>query len=109
MFRSVLRTALAVLVIAAGPAADAKDKQDPDTVVMRNFDFAPMTLTIHAGTAVTWRNMDDEPHTVTSLDGLFRSGALDQDESFSFKFTKPGTYRYVCTIHPRMTGEVVVR
>jgi plastocyanin len=53
--------------------------------------------------------MDDEPHTVTSLDGLFRSGALDQDESFSFKFTKPGTYRYVCTIHPRMTGEVVVR
>jgi plastocyanin len=57
---------------------------------------------------VTWTNKDDEPHTVASDEGVFRSGALDTDESFSFKFDKPGTYHYTCTIHPRMIGTITV-
>ena len=80
-----------------------------NTIVMKNFDFAPMTLTVKAGTTVTWKNTDGEPHTVTSDTGLFRSGALDQDDTFTFKFDKPGTYKYVCSIHPKMTGTIVVR
>ena len=76
---------------------------------MKNFDFTPMALTVTAGTTVTWRNMDEEPHTVVSTDGLFRSSALDTNETFTFKFTKAGTFKYVCTIHPRMVGTITVR
>ena len=61
-----------------------------------------------AGTTVTWHNGDGEPHTVVSTQGLFRSAALDTDETFSFTFTQPGTYEYFCTLHPLMTGKVVV-
>jgi plastocyanin len=75
---------------------------------VENFMFAPVSMTVKAGATVTWTNMDQEPHTVMSSDGLFRSGALDTGDSFSFKFDKPGTYQYVCTIHPRMVGTVVV-
>jgi plastocyanin len=70
--------------------------------------FAPMTISIKAGSTVTWKNTDDEPHTVVSDTGLFRSGALDTNESFSFRFDKPGTYHYACSIHPRMVGTIVV-
>jgi plastocyanin len=74
----------------------------------RNFMFSPQNLTVSQGATVTWTNFDQEPHTVVSDSGLFRSGAIDTQESFSFKFDKPGTYRYLCTIHPRMLGTVVV-
>ena len=82
----------------------------PNTVQLniKSFMFAPMTLTVKAGSTVTWTNMDQEPHTVVSQTGLFSSGALDTSGSFSFKFDKPGTYNYVCTIHPRMVGTIVV-
>ena len=80
-----------------------------NTVVMKNFDFSPMVLTVRAGTTVTWKNMDGEPHTVASIDGAFHSSGLDQGESFSFKFGKPGTYKYLCSIHPQMTAEIVVK
>jgi len=80
----------------------------PD-VVMKNFDFSPMAITVPAGTTVTWKNLDGEPHTVTSADGLFRSPALDQNDTWSFKFTKPGVYRYICSIHPRMIATVTVK
>ncbi len=82
---------------------------DANTIVIKNFDFSPMTLTIKAGDTVTWKNEDGEPHTVTSDIGLFRSGGLDQDDKFSFKFDKPGTYGYVCSIHPKMVGKIVVK
>jgi plastocyanin len=68
-----------------------------------------MTITVKAGSSVTWKNFDGEPHTVTSVDGVFRSGAIDQNESFTFKFDKPGTYKYLCSIYPRMTVEVIVQ
>lgn len=89
----------------AAPAAGSA----PGVVIARDFMFAPLTVTIPAGTTVTWTNRDDEPHTVVSDTGLFRSGALDTNESFSFRFEKPGTYHYACSIHPRMVGTIVVQ
>jgi plastocyanin len=77
-------------------------------VSAKNFMFTPASITVKAGSTVTWVNLDDEPHTVFSDAGLFRSSALDTKERFSFKFDKAGTYHYLCTIHPRMLGTVVV-
>jgi plastocyanin len=78
-------------------------------IVMKNFDFSPMAITVAHGTTVVWKNTDGEPHTVVSVDGLFRSKALDQDDTFAFKFDKPGVYKYVCTIHPKMVGTITVK
>lgn len=104
--------ALAVsMLFATLPAsgAVAADAMPANSVVMKNFDFSPMSLTIKAGGSVTWKNLDGEPHTVTSVDGLFRSGALDQNDSYTFKFDKPGTYKYLCSIHPRMMAAIIVK
>jgi plastocyanin len=97
----------AVLWMAALPAA-AADGPASNRIVVKDFMFAPVSLTIKAGSSVTWANFDDEPHTVVSDTGLFRSGAMDTNESFSFKFDKPGTYHFACSIHPRMVGTIVV-
>ena len=78
-------------------------------VKIDNFSFGPTTLTVAAGSTVTWVNHDDIPHTVVSTDGAFKSKVLDTDEQFSFTFTKPGTYAYFCSIHPKMTGTLVVQ
>src|SRR5947207_2604180 len=98
-------------LLAAAPLQSSSAAEAPaaNTIVMKNFDFSPMSLTIKAGGSVTWKNLDGEPHTVTSVDGLFRSGALDQNDSFTFKFDKPGTYKYLCSIHPRMTAAIIVK
>jgi plastocyanin len=103
--RSVCCAALLLLTACAVRAADA-----PATIVLaKEFMFAPASLTVTPGSTVTWTNSDDEPHTVVSESGLFRSGALDTNESFSYRFDKPGTYRYACSIHPRMVGTIVVQ
>ncbi len=78
------------------------------TVPIKNFDFA-MEVAVTPGSTVTWKNLDGEPHTVVSTDGLFRSPALDQNDSFSFKFDKPGIYKYLCSIHPKMRATVTVK
>ena len=94
--------------LAAGGWKDARRLQTPQ-IVVKDFMFAPTSLTVKAGSTVTWANMDDEPHTVVSDTGVFRSGAMDTNESFSFKFDKPGTYHFTCSIHPRMVGTIVVQ
>ena len=73
-----------------------------------NFTFEPGKLTIKAGTTVTWTNRDDIPHTVASKDKLFKSKVMDTDESYSFTFATPGEYTYFCSLHPHMTGTIVV-
>jgi plastocyanin len=78
-------------------------------VKIDNFTFTTPSITVPAGTEVTWVNRDDIPHTVVSQDGVFKSKALDTDDKFSFKFSQPGTYHYFCSIHPKMTAEVVVK
>lgn len=77
-------------------------------VKIDNFSFGPQTLTVAVGTTVTWTNGDDIPHTVVSTDGVFKSKVRDTDEKFSYTFTKAGTYPYYCSVHPKMTGKVVV-
>ena len=95
--------ALMALVVINGNA-NAADAQ----VKIANFTFAPKRLTVKAGTTVTWGNEDDIPHTIASAAGLFKSKALDTDDSFSFTFTQPGSDEYFCSLHPRMTGTIVV-
>jgi plastocyanin len=87
----------------------AAQTPDPNQIVIHDFMFTPNPLTVKAGTTVTWVNMDDEPHSVVSSTALFRSGALDTKESFSFKFAQPGTYHFACSLHPRMVGIIVVQ
>jgi plastocyanin len=103
-----IATSVVALLWTITPAALAAGTSGAATIVLaRDFMFGPASLTVSAGSTVTWTNKDDEPHTVVS-DTLFRSGALDTDESFSFRFDKPGTYHYACSIHPRMVGTIVV-
>ncbi len=93
----------------AGDRAPAADP--PNRIVIDNFTFRPAKLTVKAGTKVTWVNHDDVPHTATSSarPRAFNSGTLDTDGQFSFTFTTPGTYDYFCALHPRMTGQVIVK
>ena len=88
--------------------AEPAPQQIPE-VKIDNFSFAPATITISAGSTVTWVNHDDIPHTVVSDDKVFKSKVLDTDEKFSFTFSKAGTYPYFCSVHPKMTGKVVVQ
>ncbi len=98
---------LSGLAIAmSGPAIGAPGDVQ---VTIKNFDFQPMAVTVPVGGSVTWTNRDGEPHTVTSIGGVFRSEALDEDDTFTFKFTKPGVYQYICTIHPKMRATVTVK
>jgi plastocyanin len=89
--------------------AGAQQKPETAEVKIDNFSFGPATLTVPVGASVTWTNRDDIPHTVVSTDGVFKSKVLDTDEKFSFTFSKAGTYPYFCSIHPKMTGKVVVQ
>jgi plastocyanin len=87
----------------SGPAADVKQ------VAVGRFSFTPATAAVPVGTMVTWMNHDDIPHNVVNLEQKFKSQALDIDETFSHTFDAKGTYKYYCSIHPPMTGQVVVR
>jgi plastocyanin len=87
------------------PAAETKQ------VVIDNFSFSPRELTVPVGTKVVWVNHDDVPHTATSTvkPRAFDSGTLDTDGQFGFVFTKPGKYEYFCAVHPKMTGQIIVK
>ncbi|MBV8927680.1 MAG: cupredoxin family copper-binding protein [Mycobacteriaceae bacterium] len=82
--------------------------QSGTAVSINNFKFDPATLTVPVGATVTWTNQDEEPHTVVAKDGSFHSPGMDTHGTYSFTFTNAGTYDYVCSIHPFMTGTVVV-
>ncbi len=78
-------------------------------VKIENFTFGPASLTVPSGTTVRWTNHDDIPHTVVSEDVSFKSRALDTGDQYTYTFQEPGTYEYVCTLHPRMKGTITVR
>jgi amicyanin len=107
--RSRVATAFGVvlLVAAATFAARSAPATNPE-VDIDQFTFLPQRITVKAGTTVTWINEDDVPHTVASSSKVFKSKALDTADKFSFTFTTPGTYDYFCSLHPHMTGAVVV-
>jgi plastocyanin len=95
----------AIVLAVAGPPASAATA----TVHIKNFAFDPATLTVAADTTVRFVNDDSEAHTVTARDGSFNSDGLDTNDSWSFRFTKPGTYAYFCQLHPDMKGTVIVK
>src|ERR1700720_3537121 len=97
------------LFIAAALAVSTWPVRAADTEVnIDNFAFTPKELTVKAGTTIVFHNRDDIPHSVVGSKGEFHSKALDTDDSFSFTFTKAGTYDYSCGLHPRMQGRIVV-
>jgi plastocyanin len=104
---------IVVALLSAGSGAlKANAQQAPaknEEIKIDNFNFAPGTFTVAVGTTVTWINHDDIPHTAVSTDGVFKSKVMDTDEKFSYTFTKAGTYPYFCSIHPKMTGTIVVQ
>jgi plastocyanin len=78
-------------------------------IAIQSFQFVPAILTVAPGTAVTWVNKDEEPHNVVSPDRAFRSKAIDGGEKFTNVFDKPGTFNYICAVHPHMRGTVIVK
>jgi plastocyanin len=102
---------IAMLLVAGSSRVTASDQPSAANVAVKidNFVFGPQAITVPVGTTVTWTNSDDIPHTAVSTDGVFKSKVMDTDEKFSYTFTKPGTYPYYCSVHPKMTGQVVVK
>ena len=109
LIAAALGAACAPVVAPIVLPARAQSAAPADSVSIDNFTFNPPTLTVKAGTTVTWTNKDDIPHGIASANNAFtRSKALDTDDSYSFTFTTPGTYQYFCYIHPHMMGTIVV-
>jgi plastocyanin len=108
IFRAVFGLALAVPMLRASLPATVS-AADGNDVAIQNFAFGPPSITVAAGTTVTWTNKDDEAHQVMSKTKLFHSSALDTKDAYSFTFKDPGTYEYFCTLHPQMTGTIVVK
>jgi plastocyanin len=114
MLTTTLRRAFFVplgfgMLMAASADFSVAQAQESNAVVIKNFMFSPMSLTIKAGSTVTWKNLDGEPHTVVNDAGVFRSAALDQNDTYQFKFDKPGVYKIFCGIHPNMKETITVQ
>jgi plastocyanin len=119
--RAAVMAAILLALLVGTPwvsAAQTKPANQPEKIAatapgaqitIENFEFNPATLTVPTGTTVTWISHDDEPHTVTSSDGVFASPGLDADETYSYTFSTPGTYTYHCKLHPHMTGTIIVK
>ena len=102
-----------VLVGLAGLLASCSAVAAPPSapqvgVTIENYHFVPATLKIAAGTSIIWTNKDDDAHTVMDTSGAFRSAALDEGQSYTYTFAKPGTYRIACSMHPQMMETIVV-
>jgi plastocyanin len=112
MRMSFARAAVAagLLGCATGVTLGAAFAEGDAAAVLKidNFAFMPKSVTVKAGTTVTWTNQDDETHTVTSTTKEFKSEPLSAGDKFTFTFTTPGTYKYFCSLHPFMTGTIVV-
>jgi plastocyanin len=109
---AVMPVMIAMLLLSAGSSSlKASDQPSAANVAVKidNFVFGPQAITVPVGTTVTWTNSDDIPHTAVSTDGVFKSKVMDTDEKFSYTFTKTGTYPYYCSVHPKMTGQIVVK
>ena len=116
-----LRTGLQTLAIVAvvvtltpthrtnAQAIEVHKSPQAVAVAIDNFKFSVASLEVAAGTTVTWTNHDDVPHTVTSTTKVFKSPPLDTGETFSYTFKLAGTFEYYCSLHPHMTGQIVVK
>jgi plastocyanin len=110
---TLLLVSLCLAMSASPPAMAANvpaSKAHTQQIEIRNFAFAPKSLTVTAGTHVVWTNRDEEPHVITSAGSQFASSkGLDTSDSYAVTFSKPGTYAYYCSIHPMMVGTIIVQ
>jgi plastocyanin len=95
------------------PASEMKDTgsvgASGNRIEIKDFAFNPQTITVKSGEKITWINRDEEPHTIVSVEKQFKkSSALDTDQEFTITAGAPGTYTYYCSVHPKMTGTIVV-
>jgi plastocyanin len=90
------------------PLESAMTGASAHDIVVGNFRFAPAVSSVGVGSTITWTNRDDVPHNIVSTEGRFKSPVLDTDQQFSHRFDSPGTYKYFCSIHPKMTGQIAV-
>jgi len=97
------------LAMTFGGAAAARSRPAATEIKIDNFTFTPAELKVPLGATVIWANHDDIPHTVVSTDKVFKSKVLDSDDEYSFTFSTPGTFTYFCSVHPKMTGKVIVQ
>jgi len=94
---------------AVGTEAPASTSDPASCVVeIKDFAFSPQTLVISVGSKVTWKNQDEEPHRIAETNQVFTSPPLDTDQMFTYEFKTAGRYKYFCTLHPHMTGEIIV-
>jgi plastocyanin len=116
MSKSILHTVLPLLllfsacvVLASGDDAMATAQASVTEIKIDNFTMSPQTVTVVPGTTVRWTNADDIPHTIVSEDHAFKSRVMDTGEQFTYTFAAAGTFKYFCSIHPHMTGTIVVK
>jgi plastocyanin len=108
--RAVIVAMLIGPIVGAMLAVASVAAQDTANVItIDNFTFTPKEMTVAVGTTVKWVNHDDIPHLVANKDKVFRSKALDTDDSFSYTFANAGTFDYFCGLHPYMVGKVIVK
>ncbi len=96
------------IAITDVPLEAAMQTADAHEVTVADFSFAPAVAQVRAGATITWTNRDDVPHNIVSIERKFKSPVLDTDDQFSHRFDTPGTYKYFCSIHPKMTGRIEV-
>ena len=100
---------LSLFAIAGEMKNDASTSDKQNRIEIKDFAFNPQTITVKSGEKVTWINRDEEPHTIASVGKQFKkSTALDTDQEFTITAGAPGTYEYFCSVHPKMTGTIVV-
>jgi plastocyanin len=100
---------LAIVALAGEVKETNATSSNHNTIEIKDFSFSPRTLTVKSGERVTWINQDEEPHTVVSVEKQFKkSNALDTDQTFTITAGAPGTYTYFCSVHPKMTGTIIV-
>lgn len=118
MFRIRLQAALGVaatvlaltgVIVPGAQARPVSARQPVVAIDIDNFRFGVVAVEVAVGTTVTWTNRDDVPHTVASVTKVFKSPPLDTGDTFSFTFKDAGTFDYYCSMHPRMTGRIVVK
>jgi plastocyanin len=112
----IIKIAIAALLSGFSLSALAGELKDTGSsnagqnkIEIKDFAFNPQTITVKSGEKITWINRDEEPHTVVSVEKQFKkSSALDTDQEFTITAGAPGTYTYYCSVHPKMTGTIVV-
>jgi len=106
---------ISFLSVSSLTFGQAEKEASPDSaktnqIVIKDFHFDPQVLTVRSGEKITWINRDEEPHTVVSVEKQFKkSGPLDTDQEFTITAGAPGTYTYYCSVHPKMTGTIIVK